>query len=149
MVEVYWTGGLARARGSKAVEAYIHTPGAMGREFFEALREGRWLATECGEKLHLPPRLPCPDGRRPRGHRVVDVEEWVVVTATRVETGVVYAFLRPLPLGGLEVEGGIIHRLCNAGGPGDAIGRKARPRWRPVGERRGSLNDIECFEASG
>jgi len=75
--------------------------------------------------------------------------EWVVKTAARVVEGqsaLVIALMVPRDNRFL---GGLFHRVCGDVGDEFIMGFKAEPRFRPAVDRRGGLDDIECFDVEG
>ena len=145
---------------------YEHSAGRFLSQFLEGLRRGVLLGARCPScgRVLVPARGFCEYCYRPtvelvelsgRGRVYSAVVSYISADRRRVE--------EPQVMGVVELEApgerppgwfpGLYHRLCGFSEDdvvsGRAIGAWVRPRWRPVGERRGSLNDIECFEKTG
>lgn len=127
---------------------YEYTAGVAGERFLRGLIEGKILASvceRCGKKF-LPPKAYCADcyvqvtmfsavGKVGRVEGIA--ESHVSFDGTRLS--------RPERFGFISfegVEGGIIHRVE---GRGVGIGTAVKARFRPKGERKGSILDIEAF----
>ena len=134
--------------GTQEVEEYVYTPGKHGLKHAEALREGKILAMRCGDTLIVPPLTFCPDGSPADSLEEVK-GQWRVVTYTVIyedaeghplEEPEIIAFLRPD-----GYQGGLFHKVKAS--PGEIyIGMPVRPVFRPVEERRGTIEDILYFE---
>jgi acetyl-CoA C-acetyltransferase len=124
---------------------------AIGR-FLDGLRAGRILGRECRGcgRVLVPPRMFCE-----RCFRGTDA--WMEVESTgvvetfsichvswdmqRLETPEIPAVIR---LDGAS-EGGFLHKLGEVGPEDVRVGMAVEAVWRPVGERTGSILDIEYF----
>ncbi|MCS7107307.1 MAG: Zn-ribbon domain-containing OB-fold protein [Acidilobaceae archaeon] len=148
----------------KPTAKYAYSAGQALSVFLKGLREGKIVGRTCNScrRIMVPPREFCEYCHSPAG-------EWVELPGTgRVETASVsYISARRAKLREPEVVAiirldapgyrgdepdfpGIFHRLCGVTEEevkgGKVFGARVRPRWRPEGERRGSITDIECFE---
>ena len=159
--EMYRLPGLVRYR---PVARYRFSAGIAQTRFLKALREGRIIGSRCPVcgRVYVPPRAFCEYCHAP-------TTEYVELPGTgRIHTAVVsyigtFRERREEPeiVGVIRLDApgyredsyefpGLFHRLCGVTPEdvvsGRAIGMRVRPRWRPPEERRGDINDIECFE---
>jgi uncharacterized OB-fold protein len=126
---------------------------AIGR-YLAGLREGKILARTCQgcERTLVPPRMFCEQCFRP-------TDAWTEVPAEgSVNTfSICYVSwdLRPLAepeipavieLDGASPGIGILHKLGGVDPARVHIGMKVRARWKPAGERQGSILDIRYWE---
>jgi len=143
---------------------YLFTPGVSQSRFLEGLREGKILGRRCPScgRVYVPPRSYCEYCMKPTREWVEVSGVGVVHTAVvsyistfreRMEEPEIVAVIRldapGYTEGGYEFPG-LFHRLCNVK-PDDVIsgriiGMRVKARWKPREERRGDVNDIECFE---
>jgi uncharacterized OB-fold protein len=143
---------------------YLFSAGQAQSRFLQGLKEGRILGTRCPKcgRVYVPPRMFCEYCHTP-------MLEWVELPGTgEVHTAVVSYIgtfrerrKEPVIVGVIKLDApgytpggyefaGLFHRLCGVT-PDDVIsgrvvGMRVKPRWRPPEERRGDINDIECFE---
>lgn len=143
---------------------YRMAAGIAYTRFFEGLRRGEILGTYCPScrMVHVPPKIYCPYCFRSLSMWVRASDEGKVVTAVvsylsatleRLEKPEIIGIIR------LDVPGhrfspyrfpGLLHRICGATEDDVKSQRifdaRVKARWLPEEERRGSINDIECFE---
>lgn len=143
---------------------YLVAAGQAYSVFFEGLKRGKILGTYCEKcgMVYVPPKIFCPYCFVPLDKWVEVRDEGKVVTAVvsyysanmeRLEKPEIVGIIK------LDVPGrtftsyrfpGLLHRICGAS-PEDVVSQRifdarVRARWRPPEERRGDINDIECFE---
>ena len=146
---------------------YSYSAGQAQSRFLEGLREGRILGVKCPRcgRVYVPPRMYCEYCMAPAGEWVEVSGEGEVHTAVvsyistfreRLEKPEIIAVIRLYAPGHSRDSyefPGLFHKLCGVEPEdvvsGRVIGMRVRPRWRPPGERRGSVTDIECFEPVG
>jgi uncharacterized OB-fold protein len=130
---------------------YEYTAGVAGERFLRGLQKGKILAARCNEcgKMYIPPKTYCVDC-------FVAIDEYREVgpkgkvgglTASHFDfqgrkTAITRVFAFVTFKG---VSGGLIHY---AGGVGLKLGSEVTARFRPPGERKGTLLDIEIFATS-
>ena len=159
--EMYKLPGLIRYQPRAR---YEFTTGQALSVFLEGLKQGKILGRRCRKcgRIYVPPRMYCEYCHRP-------TDEWVEVPDTGVVHTAVISYIaatrerleKPEIVGiiRLDVPGypedsyefaGLFHRLCNVSEEdvktGRIIGARVKARWRPPEQRRGDINDIECFE---
>lgn len=143
---------------------YLMSAGQAYSIFLDGLREGKIYGTYCEKcgMVYVPPKIYCP-------YCYSQLDKWVEVKDEgRVVSAVASYYSsymekldKPEIIGiiKLDVPGkqfsdyrfpGLLHRLCNATLE-DVISQRifsarVKARWRPPEERRGDINDIECFE---
>ncbi len=127
---------------------YEYTAGVAGERFLRGLKEGRILASVCGEcgKRYVPPKMYCTDCFA-EAKRYVEVGPRATVAALaeshfdfegrRLAKPTTFAFLTFK-----GATGGLVHY---AAGKGLEIGSAVEARFRPGKARKGSLLDIERF----
>jgi len=137
---------------------YDMAPGEAYTKFFEGLREGKILGTKCPScgLVHVPPKVYCQYCYLPLTQWVEVKDEGFVETAVVVYIAAERERLeKPEVVGVIRLEGsgdryrypGLMHRICTE--PEEVkssriMGVKVKARWAT--ERKGSINDIECFE---
>ncbi len=127
---------------------YEYTAGVAGERFLRGLQQGKILAARCKEcgKMYVPPKAYCVDcyvaineyrevGPRGRIGGVTTSHE--DFQGRKTTTSRTFAFVTFK-----GVTGGLIHY---AGGEGLKVGSEVTARFRPAGERKGTLLDIEMF----
>ncbi|MEB3773530.1 MAG: Zn-ribbon domain-containing OB-fold protein [Desulfurococcales archaeon] len=146
---------------------YMFSAGQAQSKFLEGLKQGRILGKRCPScgRVYVPPRSYCEYCMRPTSDWVEVSGEGEVHTAVvsyistfreRMEKPEIVAVIKLYAPGytekGYEFPG-LFHKLCNVEPEdvesGRVIGMRVKPRWRPENERRGDINDIECFEPVG
>jgi uncharacterized OB-fold protein len=153
--------GLARY---KPEARYEYSAGQAYSEFLRGLKEGIIKGVRCPRcgRVFVPPRAYCEYCFHPTG-------EWIALPGTGTVNTAVVSYIstfrerldKPEIIGVIRLDApgyrsdsyefaGIFHRLCGVEPEevvkGSIIGARVRPRWRPEAERRGDINDIECFE---
>lgn len=159
--EMYSLPGLVRY---KPRARYSFSAGVAQTRFLRGLKEGKILGVKCPVcgRVYVPPRAYCE-------YCHVPTSEWVELPGTGVVHTAVVSYIgtfrqrleKPEIVGVIRLDApgykegsyefaGLFHRLCGVTEEdvksGRAIGMRVRPRWRPPEERRGDVNDIECFE---
>jgi len=159
--EMYRLPGLVRY---KPRAKYSFSAGIAQTRFLQGLREGKILGVRCPVcgRVYVPPRAYCE-------YCHVPTSEWVELPGTGTIHTAVISYIgtfrerreKPEIVGVIRLDApgykedgyefaGLFHRLCGVSEDdvksGRAIGMRVRPRWRPPEERRGDINDIECFE---
>jgi uncharacterized OB-fold protein len=143
---------------------YLMSAGQAYSVFFEGLRRGKIIGTYCERcgMIYVPPKIFCP-------YCFITLDKWVevadegkVVTAVASYYSANMERLKEPQIVGiikLDVPGrtftsyrfpGLLHRICGAS-LDDVISQRifdarVKARWRPSEERKGDINDIECFE---
>ena len=126
---------------------YEYTAGVAGERFLRGLQRGKILAARCKEcgKRYLPPKAYCVDCFVPIDEYLEVGPKGKVAGLTnshqdfhgrKIATSRVFAFVTFK-----GVTGGLIHY----GGEGLKVGSEVTARFRPAGERKGTLLDIEMF----
>ncbi|MEB3861755.1 MAG: Zn-ribbon domain-containing OB-fold protein [Desulfurococcales archaeon] len=159
--EMYSLPGLVEYR---PVARYLFSAGQAQSRFLDGLKEGKILGKRCPRcgRVYVPPRSYCE-------YCMAPTSEWVELPGTgevhtavvsyistfreRMEKPEIVAVIKldapGYTKGGYEFAG-LFHKLCNVEPEdvisGRAIGMRVKPRWRPPEERKGDVNDIECFE---
>jgi hypothetical protein len=120
---------------------FLYTSGVGGEAFCKGLKEGRILGTRCGKcgRVYVPTRSFC--------------EECFVALDNSEEVGpdgVLHSYTKVDGqwVGAIELSGAtslMFHRLSSRRGEPD-IGAPVRAVFVAKNKRRGSINDIECFE---
>ena len=143
---------------------YTYSAGQAYSEFLKGLKEGVIRGVECPRcgRVFVPPRSYCEYCFQP-------TTRWVDLPGTGTVNTAVVSYIstfrerldKPEIIGVIRLDApgyredsyefaGLFHRLCNVDPrevvDGSIIGAKVRPRWKPESERRGDINDIECFE---
>jgi uncharacterized OB-fold protein len=129
---------------------YEYTAGVAGERFLRGLQSGKLLAGKCDScgKMYLPPKMYCVDCYR-KVTKMVEVGPSGVVSAL-TESHVSFDgrhLEEPVPLVFVTfkgVTGGLIQKAVGR----LRIGAKVAPRFKPRERRKGSLDDIEAFEAA-
>jgi uncharacterized protein len=140
--------GLLRGWKDSLPLHYEYTAGVSGERFLRGLQQGKILAAKCKVcgKMYLPPKMYCVecyvsiDEYRevgPRGRVSGLTKSYEDFQGRKTATPRVFAFVTFK-----GVTGGLIHY---AGGGGLKIGSEVTARFRPTGERKGTLLDIEIF----
>jgi acetyl-CoA C-acetyltransferase len=134
---------------------YAWDAGVAVSRFLSRLQEGRILGRACSncERVLVPPRMFCERCFR-------ETDRWVEVEST----GVVQTYsvchvswdMRPLDVPEMPAviaidgsDGGLLHRLSGVDPDDVRIGMPVEAVWRAVGERTGSILDIESFRPRG
>ena len=143
---------------------YLFSAGQAQSRFLQGLKEGKILGVRCPRcgRVYVPPRMFCE-------YCHVPMDEWVELPGTGTIHTAVVSYIgtfrerreEPEIVGVVRLDApgyteggyefaGLFHRLCGITPEdvmsGRAIGMRVRPRWKPPEERRGDVNDIECFE---
>ncbi|MCE4625921.1 MAG: Zn-ribbon domain-containing OB-fold protein [Desulfurococcales archaeon] len=159
--EMYSLPGLVRY---KPQAKYRFSAGIAQSKFLKGLKEGKILGVKCPVcgRVYVPPRAFCE-------YCHVPMNEWVELPGTgEIHTAVVSYIStfrermeEPEIVGVIKLDApgytegsyefaGLFHRLCGIKPEdvmsGKAIGMRVKPRWKPPEERKGDINDIECFE---
>ena len=143
---------------------YSFAVGQAVSVFLEGLRQGRILGVKCPRcgRVFVPPRSYCEYCHAPTrdwvelpgtGSIHTAVVSYIATDRSRLEEPEIVGVIR-LDSPGYRPDSyefaGLFHRICGITSEdvmsGRAIGMKVKPRWRPPEERRGDINDIECFE---
>ena len=143
---------------------YHFAAGQAQSRFLQGLKEGKILGVRCPScgRVYVPPRAYCEYCHVPTrewvelpGTGVIHtaVVSYISTTRARLEKPEIVGVIR-LDAPGYKEDGyefaGLFHRICGVTPEdvmsGRAIGMRVRPRWRPPEERKGDINDIECFE---
>lgn len=129
---------------------YTRSVGPVIGAFLTGLRQGRILGATGDEgRVVVPPAEYDPVTARPSGELVEVGPGGAVSTwAWENEPTADHPLSRPFAWALVVLDGattGLLH-VVDAGSP-DAMasGMRVRPRFRPEGDRRGHLLDIECF----
>ena len=132
------------------VEKFVYTLGHGYQRFFEGLKEGRIVASRCGECgiTYLPPRIYCEEC-------LSEINDFVEIK----QNGVVLGYtIQNINKNGVELEekvtwaligfngvrGGIFHRLAEVEPDEIYIGMPVKPVFKK--DRKGSIKDIEYFK---
>jgi len=159
--EMYQLPGLIRETPRAR---YLFSAGQALSKFLQGLKEGRILGKECPKcgRVYVPPRSYCE-------YCHVATSNWVEVPGTGTIHTAVVSYIatdrsrleEPEIVGVIRLDApgykedsyefaGLFHRICGVTPEqvmdGSAIGMRVKPRWRPPEERKGDVNDIECFE---
>ena len=151
----------------KPLVRYEYSLGQALSRFLEGLRRGRILGTQCPRcnRVYVPPRVYCE-------YCFASVNKWVEVPGTGRVVSAVVSYIsafrerleRPEIIAVIRLDApgyaqdsyefpGLFHKLCGVSEDdvvtGKIIGAKVRAKWRPEGERTGSITDIECFVPVG
>lgn len=151
-IEFFDSKKAMRIIGDMNIGGYIYTAGIAGKRFFEALREGKIIASrcpECGSK-YLPPRLYCEECFTEIGE-YVELEEVGILWSYTVQwvSGDGERLSRPRIWGLIkfnDVTGGMIHLIDEVDVDDVYIGMLVEPVFKPVEERVGSIMDIKYFK---
>ncbi|MEM0043751.1 MAG: Zn-ribbon domain-containing OB-fold protein [Sulfolobales archaeon] len=149
---------------SKPRARYNMSAGEAYSRFFEGLKQGKILGTYCEScgMVFIPPRIFCAYCFKPVNKWIEASDEGKVVSAVasyysadmeRLEKPEIIGIIK-LDIPGMRFSSyrfpGILHRICGADledlvsqGIFDA---RVKARWKKEEERRGDINDIECFE---
>ena len=132
---------------------YAYTLGIAGERFFREIKENaRIMGAKCKKcgRIYVPPKLYCEECFE-------KLEEWVDVGTK----GTVYTFtIAFLDEHGEKLEkpeiyalikfkgtyGGIVHRLGEVKPENVRIGMKVQAVFKPLTERKGTINDIAYFK---
>ncbi len=148
----------------KPVAKYSFSAGQAYSEFLRGLKEGVIKGVKCPRcgRVFVPPRIYCE-------YCFYPTRDWVTLPGTGTVNTAVVSYIstfrekleEPEIIGVIRLDApgyreesyefaGLFHRLCDVRPEevmdGSIIGAKVRPRWRPPNERKGDINDIECFE---
>jgi uncharacterized OB-fold protein len=126
---------------------YEYTAGVAGEHFLRGLQQGKILAAQCKEcgKMYIPPKIYCVDcfvaideyrevGSKGRVSGLT--KSYEDFQGRKTATSRVFVFVTFK-----GVTGGLIHY----GGEGLKVGSEVTAQFRPAGERKGTLLDIEMF----
>lgn len=146
---------------------YSFAVGQAVSRFLEGLKEGKILGVKCPScgRVYVPPRSYCE-------YCMVPTRDWVELPGTGTIHTAVVSYIatdrsrlkEPEIVGVIRLDApgysedsfefaGLFHRFCGVKPEdvmsGKAIGMRVKPRWRPPEQRKGDINDIECFEPVG
>lgn len=128
---------------------YEYTAGVAGEKFLRGLQLGKVLASRCGNcgKMYLPPKMYCVDcfleirNYRDVGSRAsvgAIAKSHVDFEGKRLERPRTFAFIV------FEgVTGGLVHYAV--GDEKITIGAKVKPKFKPPGQRKGTMLDLVGF----
>ncbi len=159
--EMYSLPGLVEYRPKAK---YTFSAGQAQSRFLHGLKEGKILGVQCPScrRVYVPPRAYCEYCFKPTSKWVeLDGTGWVHTAVVsyistfrdRMEEPEIIGVIR-LDAPGYREDSyefaGLFHKLCNVKPEdvmsGRVIGLRVKPRWKPEGERKGDITDIECFE---
>ncbi|NIO38418.1 nucleic acid-binding protein [Candidatus Bathyarchaeota archaeon] len=132
---------------------YIYTLGVAGERFFKEIKENvRIMGAKCSccDVVFVPPRVYC-EKCFTRLDKWIDVgtkgEVYTFTTATismdgkKLETPVIYALIK-FP----GTCGGLIHKIGETKPEKMRIGMRVEAVFKPLEERKASINDIKYFK---
>jgi uncharacterized OB-fold protein len=131
---------------------YRRSVGAVLGRFFAALRERRILGSRTPDgRVLVPPMEYDPENGAPLEELVEvgpagTVRSWAWVSRPRAK----HLLDRPFAWALIQLDGAtsaLLHAVDAGQASRMRTGLRVRPRWR--GERRGEIQDIQCFEPEG
>lgn len=127
---------------------FVYTAGIAGEAFLRGLKKGKILGNKCKCGLsYVPPRLFCEDCFSRIEKEFESPLTGKVFSFSVVNVNFDGAKTTPETIALIELgESKFMHRL-NIPEERVKLGMKVKAVFRPVDERRGSINDIKHFEA--